>query len=139
MFALFLFYFFVPDTSVDFELWDTFNVISLKGIYWLLIIGNLLVWFLYFLFHKRMSSKILTWIHISSTIGLNALILQSIFLGSYLFYPKGYYQFCDTTLSSKSENNEDMGVLISVMLFIQLFFVINCGGRFLKKTILIAI
>ena len=133
VFVLTLFYFSIANTFIDFELFNGFVIITLKNIFWLLVAGNSIVWFSYIIAHKLMFSKILTWIHISATIIITSLIVVSIFFGSYLFYPKGYAEFCDYSLRSHSVNNEDMGVLILIMLLSQFVFIINFTGRFIKK------
>jgi hypothetical protein len=131
--ALLPFYFFIPNNKIDFEFYDSFVIIFSKYIYWLLIIGNSLVWLSYLLLHKLMLSKVLSWIHIGSTILITVFIMVSIFLGSYLFFPKGYYKFCDTIIRAQSVNNEDMSLLIWAILFCQLLFVINLLGGLTKR------
>lgn len=72
--------FFVHNQTLDMHLHDTYFIISMSHLFWLIIILLLIFWILYLLTKHLLFSKVLIWVHVL------LLILSSISLVVILFY-----------------------------------------------------
>jgi heme/copper-type cytochrome/quinol oxidase subunit 1 len=102
------------NSALDLHIHDTYFVVTNAHVLWVVAIVLLLLWYIYFVLRKILFSKILTWLHIVSTlIGVVVLVILP-FLTENVFLPKqrNYYDF---------NSWEEIGIIYDILALVIFF------------------
>lgn len=129
--------FFVNNQALDMHLHDTYFIISLPHLFWLIIILLLIFWMLYLFTKRILFSKVLTWTHIV------LLVLTSISLVPILFYsnfqgkarsPRRYYDINNwETMAQPDGLAKGIVVIFGAIFLGVLIYVINFIMGLIKR------
>jgi len=121
--------------AVDFNSHDTYLVISMHHVYWLIAAIFLFIWLLYFCFSSVLLSKKLTWANVILTIFPVMILLVALFARTSLDgVPRRYYSFTEFQNMKPWYKKEVLysGILATIVVG-QLIFIVNLLGGIIKR------
>ena len=117
--------------DIDTSLFDTYFIVSVKFLTWLIILGMALYWAVYSLAQRLALSKILAWAHCLLTVILSVLILMIPYFFRFSDVglagaPRRYYDYDRFSNYQKFENMASTykTIVLSILL-VQLIFIMN--------------
>jgi len=133
---LFLASFLLPEAPMDIHLHDTYYVITIQFIFWILSLISLLVWVIYKLTARFLFSNFLTWLHILVTLLSVIVFIALLFTASNLYSPtpRKYYDYSNwDSMNDLNTYSRNLTILLFILVAAQVLYVINFLGGLVKR------
>jgi heme/copper-type cytochrome/quinol oxidase subunit 1 len=124
-----------PSAAIDIHTHDSYFIIAIQHIFWLVALVAICFWIMYFIFRKLIFSNNLTWIHVVVT-SIALLILLLLVTGQ---IGNGFSGYCDINnfeLNNILSQHYMLVLITGILLLAQLLFALNIfigAFKFLSK------